>query len=67
MMPTGTIVRCEMVTTIHAGDHTTDCGTCEQNERIRQNMEDSLDDVLESGDSQAFQDIFEDRDPFEFI
>jgi hypothetical protein len=56
-----------MATTIHAGDHTTDCGTCEQNERIKQNMEDSLDDVLESGDSQAFQDIFEDRDPFEFI
>ena len=65
-----------MADTIHVGDHTTECdvckancscGTCEQNERIKQNMEDSLEDALANGDLQAFEDIFEDRDPFEFI
>ena len=64
------------MTTIHAGDHTTDCaicqancscGTCEQNERIRQNMADDLERAIEEGDLQAFEDIFEDRDPFEFL
>ena len=56
-----------MVTTIHAGDHTTGCGTCEQNARIKQNMEDDLERAIEEGDLQAFEDVFEDRDPFEFI
>lgn len=56
-----------MVTTIHAGDHTTDCGTCEQNARIKENMKDDLERAIEEGDLQAFEDIFEDRDPFEFI
>ena len=56
-----------MVTTFHTGDHTTGCGVCEQNSRIKQNMEDDLERAIEEGDSQAFQDIFEDRDPFEFI
>jgi len=64
------------MTTIHAGDHTTDCdtckancscGTCEQNERIKQNMADDLERAIEEGDFQAFEDIFEDRDPFEFL
>jgi len=66
-MPTGTIARCKVVTTIHAGDHTTDCGTCEQNARIKENMKDDLERAIEEGDLQAFEDIFEDRDPFEFI
>ena len=65
-----------MVHTIHAGDHTTDCrtckdncscGTCEQNSRIKDNMDSDLDYALESGDFNAFMDIFEDRDPFEFL
>ena len=56
-----------MATTIHAGDHTTDCGTCEQNARIKQNMEDDLERAVLEGDLQAFEDIFEDRDPFEFL
>jgi len=56
-----------VVTTIHAGDHTTDCGTCEQNARIKENMKDDLERAIEEGDLQAFEDIFEDRDPFEFI
>ena len=56
-----------MVTTIHAGDHSTDCGTCEQNARIQQNMADSLDYAIETEDFDMFMDIFEDRDPFEFI
>lgn len=43
------------------------CGTCEQNERIRQNMADNLALALEEGDLSAFEDIFEDRDPFEFL
>ena len=64
------------MTTIHAGDHTTDCktcreqcgcGTCEQNRRIRDNMDNDLEYALETGDMQMFEDIFEDRDPFEFI
>lgn len=56
-----------MVTTIHVGDHTTDCGTCEQNARIKENMAERLDEALENGDLAEFEDIFEDRDPFEFI
>ena len=64
------------MTTIHAGDHTTDCaicqancscGTCEQNGRIKENMDNDLDYALEMGDFDAFMDIFEDRDPFEFM
>jgi hypothetical protein len=42
-------------------------GIKEQNERIQQNMADSLDDALANGDLAAFEDIFEDRDPFEFL
>ena len=56
-----------MAHTIHAGDHTTDCGTCQQNSRIKDNMDSDLDYALESGDFNAFMDIFEDRDPFEFL
>jgi positive regulator of sigma E activity len=64
------------MTTIHLGDHTTDCatckancscGTCEQNARIQDNMASDLDAALEAGDFDAFMDIFEDRDPFEFM
>lgn len=65
-----------MATTIHAGDCSTDCetcrlqcecGTCLQNKRIRQNIQSDLMDALESGDFEAFEEIFEDRDPLEFI
>ena len=65
-----------MAKTIHAGDHTSDCaeckakcscGTCEQNSRIKDNMDSDLDYALEMGDFDAFMDIFEDRDPFEFM
>jgi len=45
----------------------TDCGTCQQNARIKDNMDSDLDYALESGDFNAFMDIFEDRDPFEFL
>jgi hypothetical protein len=30
-------------------------------------MKDDLERAIEEGDFQAFEDIFEDRDPFEFI
>ena len=65
-----------MATTIHLGDHETDCltcqqncscDTCEQNARIKENMDLDLEYALEHGDLQMFEDIFEDRDPFEFI
>lgn len=64
------------MTTIHAGDCSTDCptcklncecGKCEQDKRIKENMESDLAYALETGDFQMFEDIFEDRDPFEFI
>ena len=64
------------MTTIHAGDCSTDCaqckancecGKCEQDARIRQNMKDDLARALADGDLSAFEDIFEDRDPFEFL
>ena len=60
------------MTTIHAGDHTTDCETCQlncdcQDCRIKNNMEADLDYALETGDLELFESIFEDRDPFEFI
>ena len=50
-----------------AHDITCDCGTCEQNARIKDNMESDLSYALETGDLQMFEDIFEDRDPFEFL
>ena len=43
------------------------CGTCEQDERIKENMDNDLEYALEMGDFDAFMDIFEDRDPFEFM
>jgi hypothetical protein len=43
------------------------CGTCEQNARIEQNMDDNLEYALATGDFDLFMDIFEDRDPFEFM
>lgn len=54
---------------------TGDCPACieyqqgvqEQNERIQQNMRDSLNQALDDGDLAAFEEIFEDRDPFEFL
>ena len=39
----------------------------EQAERIKENMASDLEDILERGDFQAFEELFEDRDPFEFI
>lgn len=39
----------------------------EQAERIRENMKADLAYALETGDLQMFEDIFEDRDPFEFL
>ena len=50
-----------------AHDKTCECGTCEQNARIKENMASDLDYALETGDFDMFMDIFEDRDPFEFI
>jgi len=56
-----------MAHTIHLGDESSDCGTCQQNARIEQNMASDLSYALESGDFDMFMDIFEDRDPFEFL
>jgi hypothetical protein len=45
-------------------------GELEQNERIEQNIRDNSDEnglMTIDMDSDEFQDIFEDRDPFEFI
>lgn len=39
----------------------------EQAERIKENMNSDLDYALETGDFDMFMDIFEDRDPFEFL
>lgn len=39
----------------------------EQADRIRENMAYELDDILDNGDFDGFMDLFEDRDPFEFI
>lgn len=39
----------------------------EQAQRIKENMESDLDYALETGNVQMFEDIFEDRDPFEFM
>lgn len=39
----------------------------EQAQRIKENMEADLDYALETGNVQMFEDIFEDRDPFEFL
>jgi hypothetical protein len=47
--------------------HTETDGWREQTERIKQNMADNLQTALEDGDLSAFEDIFEDRDPFEFL
>ena len=35
--------------------------------RIRENMASDLEYALENGDFDAFEEIFEDRDPFEFL
>ena len=43
------------------------CGHCEQDARIKENMASDLDYALETGDLAMFEDIFEDRDPFEFL
>jgi hypothetical protein len=50
-----------------AHDKTCECGTCEQNARIKDNMASDLNYALETEDFDMFMDIFEDRDPFEFI
>jgi hypothetical protein len=60
------------MTTIHLGDHDTDCETCKancdcQDCRIRENMKDNLAYALETGDLQMFEDIFEDADPFDYL
>ena len=39
----------------------------EQAERIKENMKENLAYALETGDLTMFEDIFEDRDPFEFL
>ena len=43
------------------------CGHCEQTERIKDNMASDMEYAIETGALQMFEDIFEDRDPFEFI
>lgn len=60
------------MTTIHVGDHTTDCETCKancdcQDCRIKDNISNDLAYALEHGDLELFESIFEDRDPFEFL
>ncbi len=57
------------MTTIHAGDHTTDCETCRlqcdcQDCRINRNIGEIDTSELDFDDFLA---IFEDRDPSEFI
>lgn len=42
-------------------------GELEQDKRIRENMKENLAYALETGDLAMFEDIFEDRDPFEFL
>mgnify|MGYP006266807557 CR=1 FL=1 len=42
-------------------------GELEQDERIRQNMADLLEQAYETEDFALFEEIFEDRDPFEFL
>ena len=59
------------MTTIHAGDHTTDCETCKlncdcQDCRIQNNLKDYFEAPLDYS-LFDFEDIFEDRDPAEFI
>ena len=39
----------------------------EQADRIRENMKSDLAYALETGDLDMFEEIFEDRDPFEFL
>lgn len=39
----------------------------DQDIRIRENIANDLDYALETGDFDMFEEIFEDRDPFEFI
>lgn len=55
-----------MATIIHAGDHDTDCGTCQQNARIKEGLADYMANPAEYN-IWELEDIFEDRDPFEFI
>ena len=57
------------MTTIHAGDHDTDCEICQancdcQDCRIKTNLE-YFD--FDEGTLQDFEDLFEDRDPLEFL
>ena len=65
-----------MATIIHLGDHETDCDVCklncgcdkcEQDSRILENIKLDIEYALETGNLQMFEDMFEDRDPFEFI
>ena len=42
-------------------------GELEQDERIRENMKSDLEYAIATNDLQMFEDIFEDRDPFEFL
>jgi len=61
-----------MATTIHLGDHETDCKICKlncdcQDCRIKQNIKDNLEYALENNDFQMFEDIFEDADPFDYL
>ena len=46
---------------------TVGCGHCEQDQRIKENMQADLAYAIETEDFDMFMDIFEDRDPFEFI
>jgi hypothetical protein len=39
----------------------------EQTERIKENVSNKLENILDAGDVEAFWDLFEDRDPFEFL
>ena len=48
-------------------NHTENCGYCEQTERILDNIKADMEYAVATQNQQMFEDMFEDRDPFEFI
>ena len=59
------------MTTIHAGDHTTDCETCQANCDCQDcRIKNNLNDYYQNSDEYTFEDfeaIFEDADPFDYL
>lgn len=63
------------MTTIHVGDHETDCkicqencscSKCEQDNRIKENLSYAMEHMDELSFFE-FEEVFEDRDPVEFL